>query len=486
MSLSKTIRSLQGTMRKDVGVAGDAQRIEQLGWILFFKIFSDLEEELILTSEGYESPIPDGLRWASWADSNRLGKDAPTGEELLQFVDSELFPTIQALDLAGFKGLELERAALLRGVFEDSHNFMKSGTLLRQIIDKVNSDIDFNSAKTRHVFGEIYETILRDLQSAGNAGEFYTPRAVTQFAVEMVEPMVGEVILDPASGTGGFLTGAYEHVKSKIETTEELRELQHNVRGIEKKPLPHLLGVTNLMVHGVASPSRLLRKNSLARPLRDYGPEDQVDVILTNPPFGGTEVDGIKMNFPADLRTSETADLFLMLIVELLKPGGRGVVVLPDGNLSTLGVQARIKQHLLSHCRLHTLVRLPAGVFNPYTPIKTNLLFFEKGHPTEEVWYYEVPVSDGRKQYTKTRPIHAGEFDACRRWWSAREEGEWSWRVSIAEIEEAQFSLDFRNPAKEKEEIVDPVALLEAMLENSERVQRATNDLVALGRKVGL
>lgn len=294
-------------------------------------------------------------------------------------MNNELFPELKNLSL----GPEADpRGFVVKNVFEDSYNYMKSGTLMRQVINKIN-EIDFNKTDDRFQFGNIYEKILKDLQSAGNAGEFYTPRAVTQFMVDMTDPKLGEKMLDPACGTGGFLTATIEHLRDRyVKSVEDEKILQQSVHGVEKKPLPHLLCVTNMLLHGIEVPSQIRHDNTLARPLRDYGDRDRVDVIITNPPFGGMEEDGIESNFPATYRTRETADLFLVLIMHLLKDGGRGAIVLPDGTLFGEGVKTRIKEKLLEECNLHTIVRLPNGVFNPYTGIKTNLLFFIKGEPT--------------------------------------------------------------------------------------------------------
>jgi type I restriction enzyme M protein len=347
MSLSTTIKAIQDIMRKDAGVDGDAQRIGQLGWMLFFKIYSDLEAETELEDTSYESPVPSHLRWGAWADEDVLGADAPTGGALLDLVDNSLFPTLKDLNVAQFTGKTRQRAELLRSVFEDAYNYMKSGTLMRQVINKINQNIDFNESRTRHTFGDIYEQILKDLQGAGNAGEFYTPRAATQFAVDMVNPRLGEKVLDPACGTGGFLTCAYEQMRSQADTPEKLASLKSNIRGVEKKALPHLLCVTNLMVHGVEVPTGIRHGNTLARPLRDYGPQDQVDIIVTNPPFGGMEEDGIENNFPTEFRTRETADLFLVLVVELLNEGGRAAIILPDGTLFGEGIKTGVSQFSL-------------------------------------------------------------------------------------------------------------------------------------------
>jgi len=425
-------------MRIDEGVDGDAQRISQLTWLLFLKIFDAVEEEAEFLDEVYQSPIPEGLRWRDWAADS----EGMTGDELLDFIDRDLFPAFKDLSVVG-----KPRAALVRRAFEDSFNFMKSGTLLRQVVNKVN-EIDFTSSKDKQVFGEIYEKILKDLQSAGNAGEYYTPRAVVQFMVEMVAPQLGDRVLDPACGTGGFLTAALTFLGGQVKTADDRQTLMRSIRGVEKKPLPHLLCMTNLLLHGVDVPV-VERDNTLSKSLSGYKPKDKVDVILTNPPFGGKEEDGIESNFPTAYRTRETADLFLVLIVHLLKEGGRGAIVLPDGTLFGEGVKTTIKRKLLEECNLHTIVRLPNGVFNPYTSIKTNLLFFMKGEPTREVWFYEHPYPPGYKSYSKTKPIRVEEFGPEQEWWTDRQETEQAWRVSIAEIEANGFNLDIKNPYEE-------------------------------------
>jgi type I restriction enzyme M protein len=337
---------------------------------------------------------------------------------------------------------------------------MKNGTLLRQVINKINQDIDYNSVETRHLFGDIYEQILRDLQNAGNAGEYYTPRAVTQFAIEMVNPQLGEIVLDPACGTGGFLTGAFEHMKKQVKKPAELKALKNCIRGVEKKPLPHVLCATNMMVHGIEVPSNIINDNTLAKPLRDYGKKDQVDVIITNPPFGGIEEHGIENNFPTEFRTKETADLFLVLVMELLKEGGRAAIVLPDGTLSGEGVKTKIKKKMLEECNLHTIVRLPKSVFAPYTTIATNILFLTKGEPTEDVWYFEHKLPDGVKAYNKTKPMRFEEFDTEKAWWTNRKESEQAWKVSTAEIAKNNFNLDIKNPNSPSEIHDNPEVLL--------------------------
>jgi type I restriction enzyme M protein len=453
MSISTTIKSIQDIMRKDVGVDGDAQRIGQLVWMFFLKIFDDRETEWELLDDAYRSPVPEALRWRNWAaDSEGI-----TGDELLDFVNNQLFPTLKNLTPAQ----DDQRGFVIRAVFEDAYNYMKSGQLMRQVINKIQGGIDFNKAQDRHLFGDLYEQILKDLQSAGNAGEYYTPRAVTQFMVDMVDPSLGEQVLDPACGTGGFLACTIEHVrKHYVKTVEDEQRLQAGIHGVEKKPLPHLLCTTNMLLHGIDVPSNIRHDNTLSRPLRDYGPRDRVDVIVTNPPFGGMEEDGIEQNFPATYRTRETADLFLVLIAHLLKDGGRAAVVLPDGTLFGEGIKTRIKQHLLETCNLHTIVRLPNGVFNPYTGIKTNLLFFTKGSPTQEIWYYEHPYPPGAKSYNKTKPMRIEEFAPEKAWWTNREENEHAWRVPIADIQARNYNLDIKNPHDPGSESHDPEQLL--------------------------
>lgn len=422
MSISTTIKTIQDIMRKDAGVDGDAQRISQLGWMLFLKIFDDSEQEIELLNDDYRSPVPDRFRWRTWA----APEDGMTGDDLLDFVNNDLFRKLKTLTADSERN---PRGVIVRRVFEDAYNYMKNGTLMRQVINKLQA-INFNNLKDRQHFGDIYEQILRDLQSAGNAGEYYTPRAVTQFIVDMVDPQLGEKVLDPACGTGGFLTCAIEHVrKNYVKTPKDEATLQRSIYGVEKKPMPHLLAVTNMLLHKVEVPLEIRHDNTLARPLRDYTPADRVNVIITNPPFGGMEEDGIEKNFPYPTR--ETADLFLQLIIHLLKDGGRGALVLPDGTLFGEGVKSRIKEKFLTECNLHTVVRLPNGVFNPYTGIKTNLLFFTKGEPTREIWFYEHPYPAGYKSYNKTKPIRIEEFAAEKEWWQNRVESELAWKVDF-------------------------------------------------------
>lgn len=468
MTISNVIKSIQDIMRQDVGVDGDAQRIAQLVWMIFLKIFADKEVELELLEDDYQSPIPEEFRWHNWAEN----EEGMTGDELLSFVNDRLFPTLKELP-----DVEVgTRGHIVKDVFRDSYNYMKSGTLMRQIINKIN-EIDFNSSEDRHLFNDFYESFLKDLQSAGNAGEFYTPRAVTQFMVDMTNPTLGETVLDPATGTGGFLKSSLEHFMKQAKTAEERKLVQQSIFGIEKKQLPYVLATTNLILHDVDIPN-IRHDNSLSRPIRDYSPKDQVSVIVTNPPFGGIEEDGIQANFPTSYRTKETADLFMVLILTLLKEGGRAAVVLPDGFLFGEGVKTRIKERLLEECNLHTVVRLPNGVFAPYTSIRTNLLFFTKGDPTKDIWYFDHPYPEGQKSYSKTKPIRIEEFDREKTWWDKREENEYAWKVTIDEIKAKGYNLDVKNPHSEEEELLDPEVALQKYLESVEQVKKAKQKLV--------
>jgi type I restriction enzyme M protein len=374
-------------------------------------------------------------------------------------------------------------------VFEDAYNYMKSGTLLRQVINSIEKDVDFNSSTDRHLFNDIYEKILADLQSAGNAGEYYTPRAVTQFMVDILNPKLGEKLLDPACGTGGFLTNTIEHLKPFLKTTEDRITLQSTLNGVEKKPLPHMLAMTNVMLHGIDVPSNILHDNTLSRPLRDYGPKDRVDIIITNPPFGGMEEDGIESNFPKKYQTRETADLFMALIMHLLKPDtGRAAVVLPDGFLFGEGTKTNLKRELLEDFNLHTIVRLPKGVFSPYTSINTNILFFDKGGSTEDIWFFEHPYPPGYKSYSRSKPLIIQEFDREKTWWNHRQPSEYAWKVSAQEIAARNYNLDCKNPHEVAINHRDPNELMREYLEIDRQMQAAQNSLkqelmLALGAK---
>lgn len=454
MSLSTLVKTIQDIMRKDVGVDGDAQRISQIVWLLFLKIFSDKEKEWELTEPDYKSPLQTRFQWKNWAADD----EGMTGDELIDFVNNNLFPALKALAVTA--GVS-PRGKVVGGIFEDAYNYMKSGHLLKQVINTIEKDVDFNSSKNRHLFGDIYENLLSDLQSAGNAGEYYTPRAVTKFMVDIVNPQLGESVLDPACGTGGFLVNVIEHLRKQVKTPKDDKLLQKAIHGVEKKPLPHMLATTNMMLHGIDVPTNIRHDNTLSKSLVKYGPKDRVACIITNPPFGGMEEDGIERNFPRKYQTRETADLFMALIMHLLKPGiGRAAVILPDGFLFGEGVKTTIKKELLSDFNLHTIVRLPNGVFSPYTGISTNLLFFDKCGPTKDVWFFEHPYPEGYKSYSKSKPLTIKEFDREKKWWNKREQNEYAWKVSAKEIAEKNYNLDIKNPHIIAEDYGDPEELL--------------------------
>jgi len=468
MSVSGIIKVVQDIMRQDAGVDGDAQRISQLVWMIFIKIFDAKEEEWELLEKDYTSVIPEKLRWRNWA----IDDEGITGDELMNFINNELFPQLKDLPIDETSD---RRKMIVRAVFEDSYNYMKSGTLMRQVINKLNQ-IDFQTQKERHLFNDIYEKILRDLQSAGNAGEYYTPRPVTQFIVDIVNPQIGETVLDPACGTGGFLICALENMRKQVKNVDDENRLQKSIIGIEKKPMPHMLAMTNMILHDIDAP-RVRHDNSLAKNVREYKPADRVDVIVTNPPFGGIEEDGIELNVPVGFRTRETADLFLVLMMHLLKDRGRAGLVLPDGFLFGEGVKTNIKKELLENFNLHTIVRLPNGVFEPYTGIKTNLLFFDKKGTTKEIWYYEHPLPEGYKKYTKTKPIRHEEFKPEKEWWDNRVENDYAWKVSIDEIKKRNYNLDIKNPIVEDLSYGDPEELLEMYNKHQSELQEYRNQL---------
>ncbi len=444
-NISAILKSIQTIMWQDTGLNGDAQRIEQLGWMLFLKIFSDKDKELELLDDNYTSPIPDLFHWVK-AKGNWAGDDeGMTGDELLEFVDRQLFPALRNIDVSTGN----RRALIVREVFEGNNNYMKSGINIRKVLNKLN-EMDFNVAKDRHAFGELYESILKGLQSAGKSGEFYTPRAITSFITEMINPQLGEKILDPACGTGGYLTCAIEHLKSQANSVEERQSIAENVIGWEYKPLPYLLATTNLILHDMEVPN-IRFGDALDQPLSNFTERHRVNAILANPPFGGIVANNNENNFPQNFRTKESADLFLILMIHLLKQGGRAGIVLPDGSLTGDGVKQRVRQKLLEECNLHTIIRLPNSVFQPYATVATNLLFFTKGTPTKEVWYYEHRLPEGQKAYNKTKPIQAKEFDPIKTWWTDRKESDIAWKVPIQSIIDRNFDLDIKNPTKQEE-----------------------------------
>ena len=474
-NISNIIKSLQNIMWKDPGVSGDAQRIEQLGWMITLKIIDDKDSEMELLSDDFVSVIPEDLRWRSWAADT----EGITGDALKDFVDSRLFPGLQSLEVSsGNEGVNA-RAVLIRDIFSGTNNYMKNGTIIRQVVNKLN-EIDFNASEDRHIFGDIYESILRDLQSAGNYGEFYTPRAVTEIMTEIVNPRLGEKILDPACGTGGFLTSAIENIRRQdVRSVEDLKVLEETIRGQELKPLPFMLCVTNLILHDIEVP-HIVNGDSLNREYTSIGAADKVDVILANPPFGASVSDGVETNYPAQFRTTESADLFLLLMIRYLKTGGRAAIVLPDGSLTGDGVKQRIREEFLAQCNVHTIVRLPNSVFQPYASVATNLLFFTKGEPTREIWYWEHQLPEGQKSYSKTKPIQKSEFDSLKAWWNSRSENEQAWKVGIDVLKGNGFNLDIKNPFVKEEETTHTTAeLLELLHESFKKSEELLAELEA-------
>lgn len=466
------IKSIRDIFRKDPGLSGDAQRIEQLGWMIFLKLFDDKDKEKeLLEGKKYKSPIPPALQWRNWAQND----EGITGDELISFVNNDLFPTLKNLTV----GTGDKLGVIIRQIFDGTNNYMKSGTTFRQAINKLN-EIDFNSSKEHHIFNVIYEEILQGLAAKKDTGEFYTPRAVTQFIVDMVNPKLGEKVIDPACGTAGFLVCTIEHLKKQVKNINDRNTLQETITGCELKPLPFMLSVVNLITHDIAVP-QIENSDSLSREYTSIRQQDRVDIIVANPPFGGVVGDGMETNFPSNYRTKESADLFLILFIQLLKEGGRAGIVLPDGSLTGDGVKQRVRQKLLEDCNVHTIVRLPQSVFAPYATVNTNLIFFEKGKPTKEIWYYEHTLPEGAKAYSKTKPIRIEEFGSLKMWWEKREESEVAWKVPIKSIIERNYDLDIKNPGRKVEEVVyDRKSIISKIESNQLKISKILEDLKSL------
>ncbi len=460
MSLNNVVKRLQDIMRNDAGINGDAQRIEQMTWLLFLKVYDAKEGIWEIDDDNYQSIIPEKFRWRNWAVDDKSGS-ALTGDALLNFVNTELFPHLKNIEVDETTPMS---KLVVKATFEDSYNYMKDGVLLRQVINVID-EIDFTEYEERHAFNEIYEQILKDLQSAGNAGEFYTPRAVTDFMVKMINPQLGEQIADFACGTGGFLTSALKHLSPQVQTVKDKNIYCNCVYGIEKKALPYLLCATNLLLHDIDQP-KVIHGNSLEKNVRDYTDDEKFDIILMNPPYGGNEKDIVKQNFPTALRSSETADLFMSVIMYRLKQNGRVAIVLPDGFLfGTDNAKTAIKEKLLSEFNLHTIIRLPHSVFAPYTSITTNLLFFDKTKPTEKVWFYRMDMPEGYKNFSKTKPIRLEHFEPVIEWWNNRqaieEDGfDKAKCYTIEEIKASNYNLDLCGYPHIEEEILEPDVLI--------------------------
>lgn len=471
MSLGTFVKNIQNIMRGDSGVNGDAQRIEQLTWLLFLKIYAKKEEEWELFDDNYKSILPEECKWENWAVDKVDGKSL-TEDKLLTFVNEKLFKQLKNIKLPADAPI---KHRILKDVFASTNQYMKDGVLLRQLINEINK-IDFDNIKELHAFGEIYETILKSLQSAGNAGEFYTPRAVTDFIVEMVNPKLGETVADFACGTGGFLTSTLNHLEKNMKNTEDRAEYNNAIYGIEKKPLPHLLCVTNMLVHDIDNPA-IYNANSLERNVREYKDNEKFEVILMNPPYGGAEGDAIKKNFPADLRSSETADLFISLIMYRLKENGRAAVIIPDGFLFGLdNAKVAIKKKLFSEFNVHTIVRLPASVFAPYTSITTNIIFFDNTGTTKETYFYRLDMPEGYKHFSKTKPMKLEHFADCIKWWNDRcdikDEETDTYKAKVYTLEEIvnrNYDIDLCGYPTIEEEVLSPE---ETILEYKEK--RAT------------
>lgn len=460
-SLSNFVKRLRDIMRNDAGINGDAQRIEQIAWMLFLKVYDTKEQDWDMAEDDYQSIIPDECRWGNWAVDDKSGK-AMTGDTLMNFVNNTLFPTLKELNVSPSTPI---KKSIVKTTFEDANNYMKDGVLLRQVINTID-ELDLSNYEESHAFGEIYESILRELQSAGSSGEFYTPRAVTDFMAKMIAPKIGEKMADFACGTGGFITSWLKELAPYIKSTDDQAQYDNSVYGIEKKQFPYMLCITNMLLHGLDVP-QIYHDNSLLRDVLDYTPDDCFDVILMNPPYGGSEKADVKNHFPSDLASSETADLFMSVIMYRLKQNGRAAVIIPDGFLfGTDNAKINIKKKLLADFNLHTVIRMPNSVFAPYTSITTNILFFDRTGPTDHTWFYRLDMPDGYKNFSKTKPMKLEHFQPVMDWWQNRQE------ISIDGFDKAKkysamqlakdygYNLDLCGYPHEEEVILDPMDLI--------------------------
>lgn len=460
-NLSGFVKRIRDIMRNDAGINGDAQRIEQIAWMLFLKVYDSKEDDWEVDEDNYQSIIPEECRWKNWAHDDKSGK-AITGENLLDFVNNTLFPTLKTLEVTPDTPI---KKSIVKTTFEDANQYMKDGVLLRQVLNTID-ELDLGSYEESHAFGEIYESILKELQSAGSAGEFYTPRAVTDFMAQIIKPQIKEVCADFACGTGGFLISWLKQLAKIKETSQEQTDFDNSIYGIEKKQFPYMLAVTNMLLHGIDTP-RIYHDNSLMYDVLDYTDKDKFDVILMNPPYGGNEKKDVKNHFPDDLASSETADLFMSVIMYRLKENGRAAVILPDGFLfGTDNAKIAIKKKLFKDFNLHTIIRLPHSVFAPYTSITTNILFFDKTKPTEETWFYRLDMPEGYKNFSKTKPMQLEHFKPVIDWWDNREEividdFEKSKKYSKEEIINRNYNLDLCGYPHEEEEILAPKELIQ-------------------------
>ena len=486
-NLTGFVKRLRDIMRNDAGINGDAQRIEQITWLLFLKVYDAKEQDWEFDDSDYKSIIPENCRWANWAVDDKSGK-AMTGDTLLNFVNNTLFPTLKKLPVD--KDTPIKKA-IVQTTFADANNYMKDGVLLRQVINVID-ELDLSDYDEIHAFGEIYENILKELQSAGSAGEFYTPRAVTDFMAKMIKPQIGEQMVDFACGTGGFLTSWLKELQPQIKTTADREAFSTSIYGIEKKQFPYMLCITNLLLHDVDTP-RVYHDNSLLRKVLDYTDNDRFNVVLMNPPYGGSEKNEVKSNFPADLASSETADLFMSVIMYRLKQNGRAAVILPDGFLfGTDNAKINIKKKLLGEFNLHTVIRMPGSVFAPYTSITTNILFFDNTHPTEETWFYRIDMPEGYKHFSKTKPMKLEHFASVIDWWNNRTEINFDGFDKAKKytakqlIEDFNYNLDLCGYPHEEEEILDPMDLIQRYQEEraslNAEIDRVLADITKLLR----
>lgn len=461
-NLSGFVKRLRDIMRNDAGINGDAQRIEQIAWMLFLKVYDAKEQDWEWDDDSYESILPDACRWSTWAHDDKSGT-AMTGDRLLDFVNNTLFPTLKKLPVDASTPI---KKAIVQTTFADANQYMKDGVLLRQVINVID-ELDLSDYEESHAFGEIYETILKELQSAGSAGEFYTPRAVTDFMAQMIQPQIGETMADFACGTGGFITSWLKELEKQVKTTEDREEYGQSIYGIEKKQFPYMLCITNMLLHDLDVP-QVFHDNTLLKDVLDYTVDDQFDVILMNPPYGGNEKAEVKNHFPADLASSETADLFMSVIMYRLKRNGRAAVILPDGFLfGTDNAKVNIKKKLLSEFNLHTVIRMPGSVFAPYTSITTNILFFDRTKPTEETWFYRLDMPAGYKHFSKTKPMKLEHFDPVVQWWHDRQEitvdgFDKAKKFTVQQLtDELGYNLDQCGYPHIEEEILDPMDLIQ-------------------------
>ena len=460
-NLSSFVKRIRDIMRNDAGINGDAQRIEQIAWMLFLKVYDAKEQDWELDDDDYQSIIPDECRWSEWACDDKSGK-AMTGDTLLDFVNNKLFPILKGLEVTPDTPI---KKSIVKSTFADANNYMKDGVLLRQVINVID-ELDLSDYEESHAFGEIYESILRELQSAGSSGEFYTPRAVTDFMAMMIKPQVGEICADFACGTGGFLTSWLKEISKLQKSSDDIKQINNSIYGIEKKQFPYMLCITNMLLHDIDVP-RVYHDNSLLKDVLDYTVDDQFDVVLMNPPYGGSEKNEVKNHFPSDLASSETADLFMSVIMYRLKKNGRAAVILPDGFLfGTDNAKVAIKKKLLSEFNLHTVIRMPHSVFAPYTSITTNILFFDNTKSSDEIWFYRLDMPEGYKNFSKTKPMKLEHFNPAIEWWDNRveitEDGfDKAKKYTVNEIADRQYNIDLCGYPHEEEEILPPKELIQ-------------------------